>query len=300
MTPWFVRNLLTIGSPLPSSAQKAFWLLTYDEIFSYPASQLTPSRWLQSGLISILSVRMEALWTNVQRLIGENGQIFLGPFMLIGMRAFWRRPYARITVIYLLTLLFTMSFIFPFAGSYGGFFHSSTAFMPALWVFTPVGIDRAVKWAAQKRGWNKGEAQTFFGMSAIVLAGVLTMGLFWTRNVGPNLGDTYWESSLKIYQDVGPEILEKDPNPNVIAVNNPPGFYLATGISAIVIPNGSEATLLEVVDRYGVDWVVLDANRPAGLAPLYDAPSSTPKFELVNTLSDAQSRPIYLLKVVEE
>jgi hypothetical protein len=68
-------------------------------------------------------------------------------------------------------------------------------------------------------------------------------------------------------------------------------------MESVVIPNGPIETLRKVVERYSVDWVVLDANRPVDLAALYDAPETAPWLELADTLQDSQGRDIYLLRV---
>jgi len=68
-------------------------------------------------------------------------------------------------------------------------------------------------------------------------------------------------------------------------------------MESVVIPNGPIETLRQVVERYRVDWVVLDANRPVDLAALYHAPEIAPWLELADTLQDSQGRDIYLLKV---
>jgi len=52
-------------------------------------------------------------------------------------------------------------------------------------------------------------------------------------------------------------------------VNNPPCFYYRTGLSSVVVPDGDEATVLAVADRYQVGYLLLDANAPPGLVPIF-------------------------------
>lgn len=295
--PWFARNLIVTGSVLPPGNGRVLWLLSYDELFSYPADILTPARWLSSGFLSIFKARFQALGINIQRLIGENGIVFLGPFMALGAHRLWKQPLVRLATIYLVLLLGVMSFIFPYAGSYGGFFHSSAALMPILFVLAPVGLDTAIAWGAKKRGWNLREAEVIFGAGTVALVGILTVGLVWTRVIGPTPSEPRWAYSLRTYQEVGELLCQLEESPGVVAINNPPGFYLATSMESVVIPNGPIETLRQVVERYSVDWVVLDANRPVDLAALYNAPETVPWLELADTLQDSQGRDIYLLKV---
>ena len=53
-------------------------------------------------------------------------------------------------------------------------------------------------------------------------------------------------------------------------VANPPAFWYHTGHPAIVVPNEGVETLLNVCERYGVSYLVLDSNRPSPLGALYE------------------------------
>ena len=298
--PWFARNIIVTGSALPPGNGRVLWLLSYDELFSYPADILTRARWLSSGFLSIFRARFQALWINLQRLIGENGLVFLGPFMALGAHRLWKHPLVRLATTYLVLLLGVMSFIFPYAGSYGGFFHSSAALMPVLFVLAPAGLDTAIEWGAKKRGWNLREAKVILGAGTVALLGILNVSLIWTRVIGSTPSEPQWAYTQRTYQEVGELLCRLEESPGVVAINNPPGFYLATSMESVVIPNGPTETLRQVVDRYNVDWVVLDANRPVGLAELYNAPETAPWLELVDTLQDSQGREILLLKVSRE
>lgn len=270
MSPWWARNASVYGSIFPPGSTRALWQTTYDELFTYPAESLTFQSWISAGVGSILFVRLSALWTNIQRLIAENGLIFLGPFMVLGARRLWNKTLIRLCAAYLLALFLVMSLIFPFAGTRGGFFHSSAAVMPVLWALAPVGLWEAVEWGAEKRGWESGSAQRVFGAAALVMALVLTAGLFASKVFVPPV----WGGSLTTYEQVGEQLSSLSEDPGIVMVNNPPGFYLATGIPAVVVPYGDTHTLDAVARRYGVQWVILDENHPRGLEGLYTDPDS--------------------------
>jgi hypothetical protein len=298
MSPWFIRNLIVAGQPFPSAAGRTLWLLTYDELFTYPASKLTPARWWQAGIADLLRSRLLALGVNLQRLIAENGLIFLTPVMIIGAKRFWEKAIVRLTALYFVLLLGLMSFVFPFAGSYGGFFHSSVAVMPVLWVLVPPGLEGAIAWVGARRGWKGGSGQVVLSRSAIVLAAILSGYLFWNNTIGPTLQEPRWEKSMQDYREVGAALQSLDPSPDVVAVNNPPGFYFATGSQAVVIPDGSLETLEKVVYRYNVAWVVLDVNRPAGLSALY-ARQITPEWmDLAAVLEARDGSVIEIFKII--
>ena len=57
MTPWFLRNYSEFGTPLAPGGNHAFWLTSYDQTYSYPASKLTFNSWLDSGWRAIFSIQ---------------------------------------------------------------------------------------------------------------------------------------------------------------------------------------------------------------------------------------------------
>ena len=79
----------------------------------------------------------------------------------------------------------------------------------------------------------------------------------------------------------------------IVMVNNPPMFYYQTGLRAVVIPDGDADTLLSAARRFGAQWIILDMNRPALLAPVYADPARDPRLRL-----RAQFGGAYVLQVI--
>ncbi len=297
MAGWWARTLVLTGAPLAPGVSRTLWLTGYDELFSYPASLLTPGHLFASGLDSIAGARAYALGVNLLTLIAVNGLVFLLPFALLGGWQLRHHPLVRVAAIYAGTLLVVMSLVFPFPGARGGTFHSSAALMPVVWALAPLGLERAVAWGAAKRNWPAQQAQRVFATAAVALAAALTLGLYFPKVIGPGPELARWDSSQRVLARAASELAALDARPGVVAVNNPPGFYLASGIPAVVIPDGDATTLRAVIDRFGVGWVILDANHPAGLASLYADPESMSWLELGASFRDEQGRQVWLLRV---
>jgi hypothetical protein len=297
MAPWWGRSLVLFGSPFAPGASKALWLVSYDELYSYPASILSPQHWWDAGLSTLLQARLLALATNLQRLLAENGLVFLAPFMIVGVVRYWKRSLVRLSIFYLGLLFVLMTFVLPQVGARGGFFHSSAALMPVLWALAVQGLVAAVDWAGKRRNWHLQRSQAFFGFGAILLAAALTIILYWSRVIGPDFSRPSWGASQVVYQDVGNRLQDLDPDVGVVAGNNPPGFHLATGLQAIAIPNGPPETLHQVVERYNADWIVLEENHPQELNDLYTQPIDLAWLEPVETIFDGDGPAIHLLRV---
>ena len=97
-----------------------------------------------------------------------------------------------------------------------------------------------------------------------------------------------WRSGWTNYANLEEKIVQDFPNKSqVIIVNNPPGYYLASkGRSSIVIPDGNLETLQEVAQRYDASIVAIDRNIVDGLADLYRNPKSYPWLNYLYTIDD--------------
>jgi hypothetical protein len=86
-------------------------------------------------------------------------------------------------------------------------------------------------------------------------------------------------------------------NESIIAVNNPPGFYTASDLAAVVIPDGDDEALHQVVDRFHVQWLLLDSNNP-GLKSLYKNHEQAEWLALIKTLKDVKGEDLFIFKVL--
>ncbi len=295
--PWFIRNLIETGHVFSTGVGRSLWLLSYNELFSYPADVLTPERWWQAGIGEILSTRLSSLGIILQRFIAEIGLVFLWPFMMVGLYLQRKRREIRLLLVYLIFLLGLMMVAYPFAGAYGGIFHSGVVLLPFLWALAPMGIDRTIEWGARVRKWDVRQAKRVLGTGAIALVILFSIGLTWSRVVGSSISSPRWQAPNHTYTQIGEQLFDLAGAADIVAVNNPPGFFLATGMQAVVIPNGTPETLKSVVDRYQVHWLILDVNHPAGLASLYTSDRSPTWLELIETIQDSNGEDVQIWKV---
>lgn len=298
MLPWWIANGIESGSVFASGTTRILWSLNYDELFSYPPDKLTFDRWLQSGLGNILLVRLDALWMNIKSLLLVNGLVFLGPLMFIGGWRLKKNLLVRLVFFYLISLLIIMSFIFPFAGSRGGYFHSSIAVMPILWALAPLGLEKVLELGVQYRNWNKQQSRDFFTIGTIALACLITLGLFWSRVIGKDFHKPTWSASTRVYNEVAQWLERSGVEQTIVAVNNPPGFYSASDFGAVVIPDENEEVLRQVLEVFDVSWLLLDSNRPEDLQTLYENPHQVEWLELIETLDDYKGKNFYIYKVL--
>ncbi len=276
MAPWFVRNWLVVGMPLPSAGAQTLWLRDYDDLFCY-GCDLSFRSYLAWGWGDILRSKLYALGINFQHLMAEGCQVFLFPLVVVGFYRLRHRLSVTLSLIYLLLLYGVHSLAFTFPGWRGSFFHASGALLPFLYVTAWEGLRAAVGWVARRRrGWRVDQAQTVFAVAVLMAA--VTLSLY------VSMGKlSAWREADEAYREIGAWLAARgEVDDVVVMVGNPPGFYYHAGALSVVVPNGDAATLLAAADRYGVSYVVLDQNRPAGLAQVY-ADAGTVGLDLVRT-----------------
>jgi hypothetical protein len=278
MTPWFVRNQATFGTLLSPGGLTSLLFIDYDDLYTYPASTLTASRWWAVGISEILRVRLWALGQNLQSFIAVQGAIFLSPLIILGGWHLRKDRTVQVGVIAWIMTLGVMTVFFPFAGARGGYFHSGAALQPLFWALAVVGLDVFLAWGRRVRGWNIHQARNFFGFALVGMALALSVFIVNQRL----LGSGTWNAGYEKYTLLEEKLLSVNASlDDEVLVNNPPGYYLASGRISLAIPDGNPQVLLDVAHRYQVEYVILESDHPQGLIELYLEPEANPEFILL-------------------
>lgn len=282
MGPWHYRNWTLFETLLTPGGGKLLWIQDYRETFVYPASQLTQERFLQAGWDVAIHNRLEALTSNLNSAIFAQAGIFLLPFILLGLWQIKNDLRVRISIIGWLMLFVIMSVIFPFAGVRGSFYHAGAAFQPLWWAAAPLGIEMLLAWARKHGQFTDPYAPIVFHSILIVLMLAFTAYLVNLRVVS-----TGWAEDDVIYAAVEKKFQENGISPmDVVIVRNPPGYYVRTGRSAVLLPYGDESTVMNVADRYSAKYLVLEkTNSLGGMQGLYENPQSNPAFVYLDELN---------------
>jgi hypothetical protein len=255
--PWFWRTFSVFGTILAPGGSHLLWLRNYDETFTYPASILSFWRWAGQGVGPILAARVASLRWNLLNAFAAQGGIFLLPFVLVGAWIHRRDLRVRVGCVAWILLLTTMSFVFPFAGARGGFFHSGAAIQALWWSLAPIGLD-AVVTAARRRNLFTPNAHAVFRAGLVGVAALMTAVIMAIR-VFPG-----WGEGEQDYPKIEAFLVQNGIRPNEpVMVRNPPGYYLMTGRSAVVVPYGNAAAMSAVADKFSARYLILE---PAGAA----------------------------------
>jgi len=272
---WHYRNWTLFETFLTPGGGKLFWLQDYHETFVYPAEKITQEHFLQAGWDVAIQNRINAIRSNLNTMIFAQSGLFLLPFVLIGLWQIKNDLRTKIAITGWLLLFVIMSVIFPFAGVRGSFYHAGAAFQPLWWAAAPMGLEVILSWVRQHDRFTDKNASIVFQSILIGLMFVFTAYLVNLRVVS-----TGWAEDDVIYAAVEEKFQENGISPtDVVIVRNPPGYYVRTGRSAILLPYGDESDILSVARRYSADYLVLEnTNSLAGMKDLYDKPEINPSF----------------------
>ena len=227
MGPWFYRNIQLFGSPMAPGGLRSFWIIEYNELFIYPGSQLTPERWWAAGFEKTLDARLWALKINLQRSIAEQGMIFLTPLILVGLWQLRRDFRIRIGLFIWVSTFVVMTFVFPYQGARGGYFHSSAALLSLLWAAAAIGLSGALGWAERVRNWNAKEAGVIFSIAILFFAGLLSAFVLFNNFIPGDSDQPKWEENKITYQNLEETILGLGiPPDDIVMTINPQDITL--------------------------------------------------------------------------
>lgn len=288
MAPWFGRNWAAFGALMPPGTSKSFWLQEYNDLFNYSTGSLTFQSWFSQGWKAILRNFQAAGAANLKNLLLVQGQVILTPLIALGA---WRSQRDRsVQALFLvwLCIFLLMTFIFPFAGIRGGYTHSAASFQPLIWALAGIGFGMVINWGVARRDWTAEKAEKVFGSALVLLIAISSVFIYHNRVIGEELNDPQWQHSFQSALAISQRLDELGAKPeDLIMINNPPGFYAASGRSSIVIPNGGLDEMLAAGKAYQAKYLVLESNHPQGLSELYAEPEKETKVLFLEQVNDA-------------
>jgi len=185
------------------------WSTGYNDLFSYPASALTPARMFESGLWMVTLQRLKAVGLNIESLVAVSGGVVLGPLMLVAIWKLRRLKLIRFMLVMMSIILLTMSIVFPFAGVRGGYFHSNAAFQIILWALVPAGLEIIIELGIRYRRWRPARAWKMFGAALIVTMCFISLFSLLDK-VTHGIGDGVpWNLTLSRQEEINKLIIER-------------------------------------------------------------------------------------------
>lgn len=284
MSPWYARNFKEFGTFMSPGGSRALWLQNYDQTFIYPPEALSKESFLEYGWENIWNDRLWAINNNLQSGFAAHGGIILFPFIIAGILYFRKDIRVKLAVIAWLILFLVMTFLFPFAGVRGAFFHAGAALQPMWWVLAPLGLDSILA-SLRKRNWGDERGRIIFTSSFVLVTIILTLFVVYIRvfQLGWGEGETNYIEVEQVLQEnaIQPQ--------DVVIVWDAPLYYLDTNRSAISIPYGGFESILAVSEQFDAKYLILEPEAALGeLKNLLNSPNQNENFILLGEVNDAK------------
>ncbi|MEI6288876.1 MAG: hypothetical protein WCP19_00460 [Chloroflexota bacterium] len=253
MAPWFIRNMLTWGTPLTPSGSNVIWMTKYEDTFAWPAARINMANWLNTGIRAAMDARLYAMKLNGINTIAAQFAFILFPFSLIGIWVLRKDFRVLLAVLGWIILFFVMSIIFPFAGSRGSFFHSAAALQP-LWIVCAVmGVD-ALHSSIRIRKRFIGSTPGLFRTALVFAMMLLTFFLSYTAIV-----DRKWNQFKDNYDLAENILIQHGAGPgDVVLTANSPGYFAETGRSAVIVPDENLEGVLLLAKKFNARYLILE------------------------------------------
>lgn len=283
MSPWYIRNFINFGTLMAPGGSRALYLQNYDQTFIYPPEALTKESFLTYGWENIWNDRFWALEVNLQSTFAAHGGIILFPFIIAGILYFRKDVRVKLAIIAWLILFFVMTFLFPFAGARGAFFHAGAALQPMWWVLAPLGLDSILA-SLRNRGWGDERGRIIFTSSLVMVTIILTFFVVYIRVFQLGWGEINI-NYLKVEQLLVQNGIEAD---DIVIVRDAPGYYLDTNRSGVSIPYGGTSAILEVSKQFGAEYLILEQEAAlADLKNLIESPNRNENFIFLGEVDGA-------------
>ena len=191
----------------------------------------------------------------------------------------------RLTILAWVTILLSMSLVFPYAGSRGGYLHSVAAIQPLIWAYAALGLSIVIQKGIEWRKCDSRMATRLFNGFAIFIAVIISGYVVGGDkiNQGKSTQANQWDDYKLVDNYIGQYLFVLDYR---VMVNNPPAYTDATNQTAVMIPYGNIATLNEVASKYAVNYLIIDQNHIQNYEALYKVPQDYGNLIYIGSIKD--------------
>jgi len=275
VTPWLIRNLNAygmLGSPETSSM---FFFTSHSDHYAFGRHFTLQTMLAAQTPVQLISERLFELAAAVKVMI-ESFDVFL-PIAVIGglllLLANWRNEADRrrlLTIapvlILLLGLLVAYPILIPYKAQAGSFKKGFMSILPLLLPLGALALDRAIT-----------DSRIRLGAMALVVALAGANALDAVR-LDAQAADSYL-ASIETVAAQAKALPDTNGDGKIILMTQDPYILRFVGIQSIMFPSEDRDLVIQIAQRYGVDYLLMPADRPA-LDPLLTGAVVDPRFVL--------------------
>jgi len=260
VAPWLLRNVGVFGTALPSPGDRMVWIRDYNEHLSI-GLELTFDRYLAWGAPAIV---LSKLWAAVEvsgRTLGLLGGVF-GLSFAAGLWHFRRHARLAPFAVYFVAMLAAMVLVFTEHAPKGAFLHTAPAWLPIALPLGVAGMAPMATWAGRAWPFLRRPATHRF-LEVVGVAGAVVLAVAGAMSLlGP------WQVRAERHEEAASFLADAADPDDVVLAGDSSSLYLLTGLRGVATPFDPFEVLGEIVDAYGVDWVVVVLDDGATRDPL--------------------------------
>ncbi|MFX1520180.1 MAG: glycosyltransferase family 39 protein [Promethearchaeota archaeon] len=279
VSPWLIRNSIIFHDPFFSTQRMTGTLFEWEDFY-----RLSLPPW-ESHLSYVgLRMRLIALRLSLEPLLGQLSTL---GFLFFGIGVYLSSSKKEIWFFYIRAILglLSTSLLFPVSTLQGHPF--PTSYIDCLPVFIILMVVGLFKFSNKFRNMPFPANRPYL-LKIFVFIGLLILVTAQTIIIFRG-GDFYGrvrssKSTKEAYGSLGEWIQENTPKDSIIMTRNPWELYYYSRRRAIMIPNEDFQTILEIVKKYYVDYLEIDASfykLREPLIPLYNMENIPDGFTLV-------------------
>ncbi|MBI3751610.1 MAG: hypothetical protein HY263_08165 [Chloroflexi bacterium] len=249
--PWFLRDWLVFGNPLPGQAALNALFLDSRDVFAW-AEPPTLDRYLDAGLVTLIGLRITGFIHNV-------GSVLLGLGLpvsalgLIGLPAAARVPALRPLVGFALATFLVATLVFPVATTWGTFLHAAGAIHVLVLISAVIVLDRLVERLRANRSWTRPVA--WLGALAAIAASLLmTIALVPVETIAGQALAARYAALPNALAEAGTP-LPTDGSP--VITDFPIWLATETGVHALALPNERPSEVVDLANHFGAKLLVV-------------------------------------------
>ena len=259
LVPWWIRNIVVVGTPVPGSGYKTVLFRQYQDLFSFDAD-VTLERYLDWGIGPILWSKLASL-VETWAIAAVVTSFVLVPVLLVLPRVFRTTTTFRCFGVYAAVLLIFLPLVATFPATHGVTLHSAASMTPWLMACVPFAVDRMIHRFGEWRNLEMvaPASRTFVALVTVGVMVFATHQLF-NRILAhePGTDQLGWNETAVVYEQIATHIENNGaPTDRVLAID-PPKMFGLTGYEALAAPWDGPGAAARVAETYDAQWLVLD------------------------------------------
>lgn len=267
--PWLLRNQQVLGAIAPPGSSSMFFYVNVKEDFAYNrqftlqtmlASQTIPEL-IAKRLFELLA-SFKLAYTTLDMFLPV--AVFGGLILLIAARDRQRLLTLTPALIWIVAIFITYPILIPMKSQAGSFKKAYLTIIPLLLPLAAYALDRVI---------TQNRVRIGVMLLAVLFTGANAVELVRADARATNSYLDLMRGVVKVAQ----ALPDTNGDGHIILMAQDPFMLDFLGMSSVLLPDEDRATILQVAQRYGVDYVLMPADRDS-LDPIYNGEETDPHF----------------------